>query len=84
MQDSEGTLLFYLVQSSQHVRSAEETIKWAEEHEASYDKFGYDRDEDWAMIEVLKSQQLMNQKKRDEALENVQKYFLFFRMMSVP
>lgn len=78
MQDSEGTLLFYLVQSSQHVRSADETIKWAEEHEASYDKFGYDRDEDWAMIEVLKSQQLMNQKKRDEALENVQKVLSVF------
>ena len=56
-------LLFYLVQSSQHARSADETIKWAEEHEASYDKFGYDRDEDWAMIEVLKSQQLLNLKK---------------------
>ncbi|WP_411897282.1 tetratricopeptide repeat protein [Elizabethkingia occulta] len=78
MQDSEGTLLFYLVQSSQHARSADETIKWAEEHEASYDKFGYDRDEDWAMIEVLKSQQLLNLKKREEALENVQKILSLF------
>ncbi|HAY3561601.1 TPA: tetratricopeptide repeat protein [Elizabethkingia meningoseptica] len=78
MQDSENTLLFYLVQSSQHTKSAEQTIQWAEEHEASYDRNGYDRDEDWAMIEVLKSQQLLNLKKKEEALENIQKILSVF------